>query len=366
MMKIPEFTVGVRYKNKPARYEALGSTNIVMDYAARHYIALNGLARMKHDHGQLQSKLLTQFKLILYVSLAGARHSNPACDVIREGLDVKMPEDLDEISGLGLVTADVRSTSSALRYLACNGSSAPLDAQDGIGFEIMVQHHLFRLCEAWSSSLGNSSQFRTNAWLGQYSLRQAWPPSSRKGDEHLNDSEVTMKEVKQRYRYSKNCNYNDIGSIKDMVEKKDYFYLVMRQTASNAQGADLMILSGMGEKLVLDLFQCKNWDWIPGEDSKALGECFRPLGVKLDQGGKCVDVEPNSGSAGYSYLGTQHFAEELGKKLGKKVEIGNRIVIFSKKWEEEIKKDFLEIAKDKGVMVWTWEMLEPTISALFK
>jgi hypothetical protein len=49
------------------RRRALGSTNIVMDYAARVYIELNGLQRL--DASALESVLLTQFRLLTYAKL---------------------------------------------------------------------------------------------------------------------------------------------------------------------------------------------------------------------------------------------------------------------------------------------------------
>ena len=72
---------------------------------------------------------------------------------------------------LGYIT----STSAALRYLACGGdTAAPLDAQDGIGFELVVQHDLVRLGEVYNS-LQNSV---ASCWVGACNLSQPWPPSS--------------------------------------------------------------------------------------------------------------------------------------------------------------------------------------------
>ena len=58
--------------------------------------------------------LLTQFKLLLHASLAKIQDGNPASGKIMNDLNLKLPRDLDELSALGLVTADVKSTSAAL------------------------------------------------------------------------------------------------------------------------------------------------------------------------------------------------------------------------------------------------------------
>ena len=106
-------------------------------------------------------------------------------------------------------------------------------------------------------------------------------------------------------------------------------------------------------------------------NSKQFWESFESLGVERREGREDnIDVEPNCGSAGYSYLGTQHFAKNLGRKLGTEVKIGHRILVFSKEWEGEWDgqnggTDVLKKALERGVMVWTREMLEPTVSALY-
>jgi hypothetical protein len=371
MMKIPELTAYVSPDKLSARYVALGSTNIVMDYAARNYLVMNGVGRLKLDSIERQTALLRQFKLLLWERLMHIKDSNPAAAKILGDLDVKMPSDLDETLALGLVTSDINTTSPALRYLACNGYTAPLDAQDGIGFEIMLQYHLVRLCEAYSSRQSDSRKSRATHWVGRCDLRQAWPPFSAKGKSELSDFTVTQDTVEQRYSTSNNGDADDIGSIMDLLEDKDYFDLVMRQTVSNAQGADLMILSRKDAEVALHLFQCKNLKTIPGVNSKQVWESFESLGVERREGRvENISVEPDCGSAGYSYLGTQHFAKKLGEKLGTEVKIGHRILVFSKEWEGEWDDqnggtNVLKKAFEKGVMVWTREMLEPTVSALY-
>jgi hypothetical protein len=119
--------------------------------------------------------------------------------------------------------------------------TAPLDARVGIGFEIMVQCHLVRLCEASNRCSNDSGQDHATHWAGQYNLRQAWPPSSSRSDNHFSDYTATMDEINRNY-----ADYDDedidIGTNTKLLEGKNDFDLVLRQTASNAQGADLMIL----------------------------------------------------------------------------------------------------------------------------
>jgi hypothetical protein len=310
------------------------------------------------------------------------KDKNPASVKILNGLNLTMPSDLDEIVALGLVTSDIKSTSSALRFLACNGNTAPLDAQDGIGFEQMLQCHLVQLCEANNSCGRNVAQSITDGstpkthWVGRCDLSQAWPPHCTKGPAALINHTETLKEVKERYEQRNNPNddnhENDIDKIINLLKDKDDFDLVLRQTVGNAHGADVMILSRNDGKVVLHLFCCsKQTKDIPSINFKSIVESLGSLGVKLGNNshGEDMDTEPLYGKAGYSYLGTQYFANKLGEGLETKVEIGHRILIFSQEQEwdglrESTSTNFLQKAMGKGVMVWTREMLEPTISAL--
>ena len=149
----------------------------------------------------------------------------------------------------------------------------------------------------------------------------------------------------------------------DLLKDKEDVDLVIRQTVSNAQGADLMILSRTGGRVALNLFQCKNVESIPRMGSKAFMEYFSSVGVTIEMDGEIIDVEPKSGSAGYSYLGTDYFAKKLGEKLGTEVHIDSRVMVFSEELDGG-DSNFLKKAAEKRVMVWTREMLEPTISAL--
>ena len=103
-------------------------------------------------------------------------------------------------------------------------------------------------------------------------------------------------------------------------------------------------------------------------DTVQFHQCFRSLGVEIAEDKSkrwIITINPKSGSAGYSYLGIQEFAHRLGRELNAKVEIGDRVLVFSKQLEMHMRHTaFLQEAMKKGVMVWTREMIEPTISAL--
>ena len=142
----------------------------------------------------------------------------------------------------------------------------------------------------------------------------------------------------------------------------------MRQTVSNAQGPDLMILSRNDGTVVLHLFQCKNLKKSPTMRSDQFIEAFWSLGVKINKEEQDIHCEPDHGSAGYSYHGIQHLARKLGEKLGSHVTIGNRTLVLPQKWKQDRDPqngDFLHLASKNMVRVWNHEMLEPTISALY-
>jgi hypothetical protein len=143
----------------------------------------------------------------------------------------------------------------------------------------------------------------------------------------------------------------------------------MRQTVSNVQGADVLVLSkAEADTLIsLDMYQAKHYKTIPGPTTKSIKSAFSSLGVAIvdDE----IHAEPDKGSAGFSYLGTMRFAEALGKKLRMKVQIRKRVLVFSKDWQTLSSQSGwgafqFKRAYAKGLMLWTREMMEPTISAL--
>ena len=359
---------------------ALGSTNIIMDYCARTYIALNGLQRLrddKEDKLALDRVLLKQFAFILRHGLQRIRPAlNPASCAVMDMVQTRDPRsDFEDLLQRGLISSNVASTSSALRYLACNGETAPLDAQDGVAFESVLQHHLLRLYRAkhylsleCSDDTTKKPSAKEKFVCAVHSFAQAWPPSSTKHAD-LSTSEGTQTEVDLRYsNRGQALSERDTQEIKQKLKGANEYALVMRQSVSNAQGADVMVLSRSktSDTAFLDLFQGKHLTKVPGPTTQKMIHAFASLGVAYDPQNARFLTEPTTGSAGYSYLGTKKLVEKLGSVLNAKVEIRKRVVAFSACWEDCKGYDAFafEEAKRANVWIWTKEMIEPTISAL--
>ena len=356
-----------------SRLEQIGSTNIIMDYAARVYSTLNGLKDCKPN--VLRSLLLQQFIFIRRAELShnNTDEINPAtAKAINEAKKLNM-----SISGaytkcltMGIITSDIISTSKALRYLACEGSTAPLDAADGLGFEIVLQHHLYCLSRAMyllplQPSRGGNEEY----FCGRYSLKQAWPPRSTTKLE----SEGPVRHLQSRMKGGGN-DCDDVGRIANLVAKHKDCDLVMRQTVSNAQGADVIVLSKRGNVISLDLYQAKHLDKIPGSKTKEVSQAFSSLGVLYNfvEGKECFNTDPKQDSAGYSNECTRILTNNLKvafmaeSKEKVEVEVRNRVVVYSRKGELGSGWDnfpFKE-AQKKRLWIWTGDFLEPTISAL--
>lgn len=389
-------TLLVRPNNLSGRRVELGSTNVVMDYAARVYISLNGLSRsFNKDPKRFNSMLLQQFRLLVNGEINRVRFEekrqtklkhNPAFDCSFRVLR----REYHNVLKLGLITADVLKTSQALRYLACEGQAAPLDAQDGVGFEIVLQHHLVRLCMAENDARREKhddargvkdDEHCSEYFSSRYALAQAWPPSSTT-KEGLDTEEAVLNEVNDRYgnERTKARHQPDAYEIAKLLENKDDYDLVLRQSVSNAQGADVMVLSRRGtEEATVDLYQAKHYSKLPSRGSKHTIDAFASLGVLYDPKSGSFDTKPKTGSAGYSFLGTQVFVNELSDALKIGVKVRKRVVVFSKEWSSFLSTtswndfDFEAAAFCKNtetgtggsnVWIWTREMLEPTISAL--
>ena len=143
------------------------------------------------------------------------------------------------------------------------------------------------------------------------------------------------------------------------------------------QGADVVVLRKRDKVVTLDLYQAKNYEKPPSRASAETKSAFASLGVeyggqgRMDGNNLVLDISPKTGSAGYSYLGTDKFISELKQHLGDEVsvEIGKRVVVFACGWDlfangKTWKHFDFEEAEKKGVFVWSKEKLEPTISAL--
>ena len=348
--------------NPSSRRVELGSTNVVMDYAARVYIDLNGLKRLSPD--ERENLLLKQFRILVQqyrLKYKKVKLTNPVFEwSVRTCL-----LDYEAVLRAGLITANITDTSKALRYLACKGQTAPLNAQDGIAFEIVLQHHLVRLCRA--EYHGQDKTY----YCDRYTLVQPWPPSSAKKN-GLTQIEIG-REVMSRYDNEKNKIRlkKDAVEIAKLLNGKNEYDLVLRQTISNVQGADVLVLSKRSEdwNANLDLYQAKHYNKIPSRASKETIGAFASLGICYEPQGNTLCMQPQIDSAGYNFMGTNKFAEELSEKLQITVSVRKRVVVFSESWESFLKsrswKDFdFEAAEKQNVCIWSREMVEPTISAL--
>jgi ABC-type oligopeptide transport system ATPase subunit len=354
--------------DKSMRRVELGSTNVVMDYAARVYMNLNGLANL--SPGSCEEILSKQFQLLM----SGRVHQpqlekslsvlpNPAFGTISKPSE----NDYEEVLKFGLITAKITDTSAALQYLACKGQTAPLYAQDGLAFEVVLQHHLFRRYQA-----DGGQNTTTNCFCGRYNLFQAWPPPS--STQKLSNPQEVEEEVTKRYQkeQEKNRAQNDIAEIAVLLQGKKEYVLVMRQTVSNAQGADVLVLSKRFNKseATLDLYQAKHYNNLPSCMSDAVVGAFASLGVAYDKDKKSFDVQPKSGSACYSSMGTNMFTDELSRALSLKLNVRRRVVVFSNEWNAFLNSnwkqsfDFVAAESKENIWIWPREMLEPTISAL--
>jgi hypothetical protein len=71
----------------------------------------------------------------------------------------------------------------------------------------------------------------------------------------------------------------------------------MRQTVSNAQGADVLVLSKRSNESVatLDLYQAKHYNNLPSCMSDAVVGAFASLGAAYDKDKKSFDLQPKLG-----------------------------------------------------------------------
>ena len=348
--------------NLSSRRVELGSTNVVMDYAARVYVDFNALKKLSPD--KRDSLLLKQFRILVQqyrLKYKNTELTNPAF----EWSVPTLSPDYKAVLRAGLITADVIGTSKALRYLACKGQTAPLNAQDGIAFEVVLQHHLARLCRA--EYQGQDETY----YCDRYALVQPWPPLSTTKMGLAQKENVEM-ESESRYDNEKTKNRlkDDAVEIAKLVEGKNEYDLVLRQTISNVQGADVLVLSkrSKDQNANLDLYQAKHYNKIPSRASKETIGAFASLGICYEPQENVFRTQPQIGSAAYSFMGTNKFAEKLSQKLKITVSVRKRVVVFSKSWKSFLKsswKDFdFEAAKNENMWIWPREMVEPTISAL--
>ena len=350
-------------EEKKERLEAFCSFRYAMDYATRQYMKLNGLATTLRDERKrlLNKAFRYMAKSALSELIATRALSNLDSTAAKsqvEELDVK--EELDEsnaeiasgekIFQMGLATRDLSQTSTALKFLACNGKAAPLYQSDGVSFEFVVALHL----ERFSESLGTDTGFRE--------LQTAWPPAAHQT--------ITRKVIDSMWGYLNENGKNDVEEIANFFrETSKRRSLVLRQRDPSAQGPDVLKFDAKYsanesqlESLELSLYQCKNYKNAMGQSE--LNLAAKSLGVDATARGEKERItNPTNGSAGYTYQAMLNLCEQVKSKLDVDVNIVKRVIAVSYNQRNRSERDDALESKCE-VEVWSREMFEPTISAL--
>jgi hypothetical protein len=343
--------VDYSWSDLETRRIAFGSFRFAMDICVRVYVKLNGLASMDTNH---RTELLNaSFQYMLRSALLKLQSSEEAKRLIKT-LQLQTLE--EELFCIGLATRDLSRTSSALKYLACNGKTAPPYSADGAAFEVLVAVHLHRYLE----TLGCMAHIED--------LRFAWPPATEK---NAKLDEVSITEKIERLKITGKADVVMIVNYfkRRLCEEKDVA-LVLRQGVPNAQGADLLqfILKqkdevGAVRMLEVSIFQAKNWK--SKKSKSVMNKAAKSIGVDTNKNTKA----PTSGSAGYSYRATMTLCEEVVNKLAAedgmefKFKLKSRVIVFAYSNDERSGTDCIDI-KPLGVQLWSKDMLEPTISSM--
>ena len=115
----------------------------------------------------------------------------------------------------------------------------------------------------------------------------------------------------------------------------------------------LLVEDDKGELVTI---QCKHYAKEPG----ALSSWWSTLGIDCTSGEK-ANFEPDTGRAGYSYAGLEHFRVLLRTKVVPDVKIGERILAVSFRAPPKV-LFAVPRSDDNSATVWFREMLEPTKS----
>eukprot|EP00549_Striatella_unipunctata_P005187 CAMPEP_0118702834 /NCGR_PEP_ID=MMETSP0800-20121206/18144_1 /TAXON_ID=210618 ORGANISM="Striatella unipunctata, Strain CCMP2910" /NCGR_SAMPLE_ID=MMETSP0800 /ASSEMBLY_ACC=CAM_ASM_000638 /LENGTH=262 /DNA_ID=CAMNT_0006604145 /DNA_START=276 /DNA_END=1061 /DNA_ORIENTATION=- len=158
-------------ESKLRRRIAFASFRYAMDFCVRRYINLNGL---KLKTAEERSKLLNRsFRFFMRSALEQLQRESNHVGGANRLLEALTRDDGDNSDGyedealfrIGLATRDPRKTSSALKYLACDGATEYLYSDDGYSFEFVLAAHLERLYAAHGYQ------------IGYVELKHAWPPA---------------------------------------------------------------------------------------------------------------------------------------------------------------------------------------------
>ena len=161
-----------------------------------------------------------------------------------------------------------------------------------------------------------------------------------------------MTELKDKLKKQAQSEYSEIVPI----DCRGKYCLIFSQGTPTAQGGNVMALTVEGDKGELVTIQCKHYAKEPG----ALSSWWSTLGIDCTSGEK-ANFEPDTGKAGYSHAGLEHFRELLQTKVVPDVKIGERILAVSFPAPPEAGFAVPQ-NDDNSATVWFREMLEPTIS----
>ena len=347
------------YKKK-ARLEdrlvEVGSFRALMDHAPRFYVNQNTVGDLQKN-GSLNGLLLQAFSVHLVKSMES---HEPNDEVLKENWEQELSlvrrfkcyRDFDQCSEHNIYSkglASRKGTSNALKFLACFGLTCQLRATFGEEFEEMTALHFMR----YMQTQGYEPR--------RVSLKHAWPPKRTKGDiagqitrlgNILEEQGETEKE--------------SLLQLRSQPAAGKWCYVFSQGTAS-AQGGDVLALildmrmnkatdelTGKGE---LETIQCKHFASSPSP--KVCRGWWHSLGVDFEENGG-FNLSPETGSAGYSYLGLTAFRKVLSQWLpGVDIEIGKRTLATSF-WTPSS----FPIPKSESCRAWFREMFAPTISVL--
>jgi len=371
VMKSNFVTEGLSGEQLSSRRKKWGSSNFLMEYAVRHF-KKTLQDNFRQLEGRMETVIANQFRVLMKSAIAKAQQDaldrnlaeNPIFGPTRERVVVE-EKDAEELLVLGLIASSHPThTSPALCYLACDATTLPLPPKvEQIRLEVVLQHHLLRL-----SQVEHEGRFSRS-----YNLVEAWPPPSTRSNEYLMTEGDVLAEIENEMFRSKPSNANapcgDIRAIQTLLEGRDAYTLVLRQTVADAQGADVLLLTKAegSQSATLDLFRCKPMQWYE-EALWSIGVQLRdaPRAPTNGLAGYSVSHQPTTGLAGYSYLGTLKLAEALQDILRCEVTIRHRCLVVAPRWAD-LPHDYhrnIALIKKSEVQLWTREMMEPTISAI--
>ena len=337
-----EFNKNVLEQRLEDRLVEIGSVRSIMDHGARFFVRHNSIGSL--DAVTRNSLLVDAFLYHMIVALE-KRLEQVENETVKSILEKELSETKDlrskaqMESNLSSSTSEtiftiglaVQSgvTSPALKYLACFGLSCELRPGFGSEFEELTALHFMR-----------RKQIEGYA-VRRLTLHHAWPPKANK----------------------ENITVDDMTELKDKLKKqapidcRGKYCLIFSQGTPTAQGGNVMALTVEGDKGELVTIQCKHY----AKESGDISSWWSTLGIDCTSGEK-ANFEPDTGKAGYSYAGLEHFRVLLRTKVVPDVKIGERILAVSFRAPPKAPFAVPRSDDDNSATVWFREMLEPSIS----